>query len=191
MGLVQLSGANVEPVSLDETKAFLRIDGNAEDALVSSLILTSRLHIEAALGLALITQSWRMTLDAWPRDGVVGMPLAPVRAITQVRVNDGDGNAIELPASSYVLEATARPARLFAKDGPLPQPGVRAGGLEIDFTAGFSDTAAGVPEPIRQAIMLLVAHWYEHRDPIEIGAPATAVPHSVNRLLHPYQPVRL
>lgn len=66
MGLMQLSGPGAEPLSLDEVKAYLRIDGAVEDALLQSLLLTSRLHIEAALGLALMTQSWKFVIDAWP-----------------------------------------------------------------------------------------------------------------------------
>ncbi len=63
MGLMQLSGPGAEPLTLDEIKAHARIDGGLEDALLQSLLLTSRLHIEAALGLALISQRWRLVLD--------------------------------------------------------------------------------------------------------------------------------
>jgi hypothetical protein len=45
-------------------------------------------------------------------------------------------------------------------------------------------------EAIRQAILLLVAHWYEHREPVEIGATLAAVPQMVSELLHPYRMVR-
>ena len=45
-----------------------------------------------------------------------------------------------------------------------------ANGVEIDFVAGHGDAPADVPPPIRQALLLLIAHWYEHREPVEIGA---------------------
>lgn len=57
MALVLTNGPSVEPVSVSEAKAHLRIDGAEEDVLLASLILTSRLHVEAALGLALIDQT--------------------------------------------------------------------------------------------------------------------------------------
>ncbi len=84
MALIMNVGPVVEPVSLDEAKAHLRIDGGAEDALIISLILTSRLHIEAALGLALITQSWTLKRDAWPKGESVGLMLRPVQNIVAV-----------------------------------------------------------------------------------------------------------
>ena len=191
MGLVLVSGPGAEPLTLDEVKAHVRIDGTTEDALLQSLILTSRLHIEAALGLALMTQSWRMVLDQWPEDGVVKLPLAPVQFVSVVRVLSSDGTPTVVDAASYGLDTSGRPARLAANAGVWVTPGKGFAGIEIDFVAGFGATAGDVPEPVRQALLLLVAHWYEHRDPIEIGKPATAVPHAVSRLLNPYRAVRL
>lgn len=190
MALTMTSGPAVEPVSLDEAKAHLRIDGTSEDALVASLILTSRLHIEAALGLALIHQGWRLILDSWPKGGIVRVPLSPLTSVAEVRVKNAAGVGDVVAAADYSVVVAGRPQRLIAK-GAWPVPGVAAAGIEIDFTAGFGVAAEDVPAPIRQALLLLIAHWYEHRDPVEIGAPQTSVPHAVNRLLGPYRPVRV
>ena len=72
-----------------------------------------------------------------------------------------------------------------------PAPKRIANGIEIAFTAGYGEAVADVPAPIRQAVLLLVAHWYEHREPIEIGAAHTRIPHMVSELLQPYRPVRV
>jgi uncharacterized phiE125 gp8 family phage protein len=72
-----------------------------------------------------------------------------------------------------------------------PQPGQAANGIEIDFTAGYGDAAADVPAPMRQALLLLVAHWYEHRCPIEVGAPDMVIPAVVSDLLAPYRVPRI
>jgi uncharacterized phiE125 gp8 family phage protein len=96
-----------------------------------------------------------------------------------------------VPTATYVFEGAGLPPRLVPASGALPNPGRAAGGIEIDFTAGFGTTAGSVPEPIRQALKLLVAHWYEHRDPVEIGDPAMAIPPAVSALLKPYAVPRL
>ncbi len=191
MALMMRNGPLGEPVTLDEVKTHLRLDSAGEDTLLASLILTSRLHIEAALGLALISQGWRLVLDAWPVDGVVALPIAPVQAIEEIRVRDRDGNATAVMAEDYELAAAGRPQRLVPLGAGWPAPGRPVAGIEVDLVAGFGATAEDVPAPIRQALMLLVAHWYEHRDPFEIGAPQTHVPGAVSRLLGPYRPVRL
>ena len=90
MALVLTSGPAIEPVTLAEAKAHLRVDGSAEDTLIASLIITSRLHIEAALGLALITQSWSYFLDAWPPGNQLALPLRPVQSIAAVKLYAAD-----------------------------------------------------------------------------------------------------
>jgi uncharacterized phiE125 gp8 family phage protein len=192
MSLVMTSGPALEPVGLAEAKAHLRFDGTAEDALIQSLIITSRLHIEAALGLALITQSWSYFLDRWPRGGRITLPLRPVAAIAHVRVWNADGGSVTVDPAGLLLDGQGMPPRLVALDGSaLAAPTRAANGVEIAFTAGFGPAPADVPAPIRHALLLLVAHWHENREPVEIGASATAVPQMVSELLAPYRRRRL
>lgn len=191
MALTLMSGAAEEPVTVAEAKAHLRIDGSAEDVLIASLILTSRLHVEAAMGLALITQDWRMTLDRWPEGGEVRFPLRPIQSITSVSVAGDDGAPVAVSEADYTLDGQALRPRLIPREGSWPQPETRASGIEIQFTAGIGDEAEDIPQPIRHAIVLLVAHWYEHRDPLEIGSAASAIPAAVSELLKPYREVRL
>lgn len=190
MALVMRTAPVAEPISVAEAKAYLRVDGSSEDVLISSLILTSRLHIEAALGLALITQEWRLVLDRWPAPGAVRLPLRPVQSVDEVRVFHADGASIIVDPGSYIVDTAGMPARLVST-AFWPKPGRVANGIEIDLAAGYGGAAEDVPAPIRQALLLLTAHWYEHRDPIEIGSGGGAIPADVSRLLKPYRLVRL
>ncbi len=191
MSLVLTSGPASEPVTVSEAKAHLRVDGTNEDTLIASLILTSRLHIETGLGLALITQSWRLLLDAWPGTKILELPLRPLQSVEEVRVLAADGSPETIEASAYLVDIAGTPSRLVRNGAIWPQPGQAANGIEIDFTAGYGAGASDVPAPIRQALLLLVAHWYEHRDPIEIGSPTTVIPAVVSDLLEAYRTKRL
>jgi uncharacterized phiE125 gp8 family phage protein len=191
MALTLTSAPADEPVTVAEAKTHLRLDGAAEDILIASLIVTSRLHVEAALGLALITQGWRLTLDRWPEAGVVRFPLRPIRSIASVTVVDEAGTPAVVPGEDYLLDGQALSPRLIPRDGKWPKPGPRANGIEIQFSAGIGDEPEDIPQPIRHAILLLVAHWYEHRDPLEIGAAGAGIPAAVSELLKPYREVRL
>ncbi len=190
MALVLTLAPLTEPLTVAEAKAHLRLDTSAEDVLIASLILTSRLHIEAALGLALITQSWQLQLDAWPDGKALALPLHPVSAVTAVLMTAYDGTATTLATSATVFDP-GPPARIVRTGPGWPTITAAANGISIRFTAGFGPTPADVPAPIRQAMLLLVAHWYEHRDPIEIGEPDTAIPKAVSDLLRPYRRPRL
>ena len=192
MPLVLTAGPAVEPVTLAEAKAHLRVDTSADDTLIASLIVTSRLNVEAAVGLALITQSWSYFLDAWSRGPALRLPLRPVQSIAAVRLYDDSGVVTTLGPDTYLLDGAGSPARLVRK-GALAwlKPGRVANGIEVAFTAGYGNAAADVPGPIRQAILLLTAHWYDHRSPLEVGPLAHPVPDAVAELLNPYRPVRL
>lgn len=191
MALVLTSGPASEPVTLAEVKAHLRIDSSAEDVLLTSLILTSRLHIEAALGLALINQSWMLVLDRWPGDGTVEIPIAPLQAITAVRVRDAAGIPAIVATTTYLADIASKPPRLVWNNAAPPAPGRFANGIEIDVLTGFGASAASVPAPLKHAILMLVAHWYEHRDPVEIGSSAVRIPDAVNDLIQPFRKIRL
>ncbi len=188
MANILLSGPAVEPITLAEAKAHLRVDIAADDTLIHSLIMASRLHIEAALDLALVTQSWRHRRDAWPKARALILPLHPIQSLTSVRIYARDGSHQTLDNDDFILDGSANPPRLvWQGTGTPPTAGRSANGIEIDFIAGFGDLANDVPQPIRQALLLLVAHWYENREPVEIGATATPIPSTVSDLLLPYR----
>ncbi len=190
MSLALMAGPLVEPVTLSMAKAHLRVDGATEDAYIGSLIETSRLQIEAALGLALVEQRWRWTLDQWPADATE-IPLYPVLSVETIAVKGADGALVVVPPSAYHIDVAARPSRVVADLANLPAPGVPADGISVEFTAGFGAAAADVPAPIRQAVMLLVAHWFECREPAPAGSVAPRIPDAVSTLLAPYRVVRL
>ena len=189
MRLTLLEGPAVEPLGLDEAKAHLRLDGEEEDVMLASLIATARSHIETALGLALVTQTWRWQADRWPRTGVVELMTRPVQRVDRIAVRAADGAEEVIGAGDYLVDAMA--AQVMPQSGAWPQPGARRGGIAIEFVAGFGDAAADVPAPIRHALRLLVAHWYEVRNPVHIGSIATRVPETVSELLTPYRARRI
>jgi uncharacterized phiE125 gp8 family phage protein len=109
-----------------------------------------------------------------------------------VRLYDEAGATTTLDPATYLLDGAGAPPRL-VRHGALvwPKPGRIANGIEVAFTAGYGTAAADVPSPIRQAILILIAHWYEHRSPLEEGAAAQPVPDMVSELLAPFRTVRL
>lgn len=55
--------------------------------------------------------------------------------------------------------------------------------VEIDYVAGFSL----VPPQLEQAILLLVSHWYKHREAVNVGNIINDVPFGVEALCWPYR----
>ncbi len=188
MALVPTSLPATEPVSLAEAKLHLRVDHDDEDILILSLISAARLHLEHVLGRAFITQGWLYLTDNWPAGHTVDLPLAPVQSIVSVKVYDSDDAATTLSPSTYLLDGLSVPPRLVRRaSNTWPKPGRIANGIEVSFVCGHGSLASEVPAPLRQAVLLLVAHWYEHRQPVEIGDQAEVMPAMVLDLVAPYR----
>jgi uncharacterized phiE125 gp8 family phage protein len=169
----------VEPVSLDEAKAQLRVTYDQEDALISALVTAARQRIEAELGVALIATGFREVHDAWPLEIGTAVPVTdplsalfagplrlrrgPLIAVQAIAVADGTGAFQTVNLSSYAADVGSRPGRIVPYDVAWPVPGVAACGVRIDYTAGYGAAEADVPVPLRQAILQLVGDGFEHR----------------------------
>jgi len=188
MSSILLTPPATEPLTLEEAKAFLRVDASDDDALITTLIKTARLHVESQTQLALITQNWRMVLDCWPAHGRIAVRPGPLKAITATRIYDFDGRVRTVDTQAFVLDIGA--AVLAFVPWAMPMPTRIAAGIEIDIAVGFGDAASDVPESLRQAIRLLVAHWYENRGIVAADSRAT-VPASVAALTAPYRMLSL
>lgn len=189
MTSILLIAPAIEPLSLEEAKVFLRVEAADDDALIAALIAAARLHIESQTQLGLITQSWRLVLDCWPRQGRIVVRPGPLKAVSAARVFDLDGKARPVDTQAFVPELGI--STLAFRPWSMPHPARFAAGIEIDFMVGFGDAASDVPESLRHAIRQLVAHWYDNRGLIAADAESAVMPASVAALVAPYRVLSL
>jgi len=180
----------IEPVSLADAKSWLREDGADEDELIQALIVAARMTLEAYTRRFFITQSWRLVFDCWPdsvaSNAALNIPFAPFRSATAIRVLDANDAAQTLAAATYRAPTSNESGRVNFKSAP-PAPERATDGIEIDFEVGYGALASNVPQPLRHAILALVAHWREHRG----DDGDDALPKTVAQLAAPFRRERL
>jgi uncharacterized phiE125 gp8 family phage protein len=192
VGRVLVTGPAVEPLTRDEVKLHLRIDPaiTVEHDLVDALITAARTYVENDTSRALITQTWRTYYDRFPylnyRDAVLSLPLLPVQSITHIKYYDESGVLVTLPATDYDIDLES--GRILS-GGELFWPYTQyvLNAVEVQFVAGYGATSASVPAPFKQAMKLLIGHWYENRQEVVIGTISTTMDMAVNALLSPYR----
>lgn len=175
------------PVTLADAKAHLRVTSATEDDLITALLATATAFLERDTGLALIDQQWRGYFD-WREDGILELLRFPVRGIVSVTVYGADGAATVLDGSDYYVNLVSRPPRV-RLDGV--SQAACANGIEVDFDAGFGEAGTDVPDELKRAILVLVAHWHEFRGVFDAADQPVSVPALYARLVRHYRLVRV
>jgi len=188
---VPITQPTIEPVSLTEAKAQLRIlpDFNDDDALVMALVATGRRLVERRLGITLMATQFRATfadpLDLlsnrhesnwWGWSDTLELYYGPmlVDGTHPVVVTAG---GVTLNPSTYTVDADARPGRI-----RLANPGNNSQ-MIVTYWAGQA-TAAAVPPTLKSAIMLMIGHLWANREAvIATGMNAVELPMGVDMLL--------
>lgn len=157
------------PVSLGEVKAYLRIDGAEEDALLAGLVRTAAALCEAFTGQVLIAEARSETVAAdgeWHR-----LAATPVRSF--------EGAFIGEDAAAFDSLTDASGDGWVRLSGSVP--------ARVAVEAGIAADWNGVPEPLRQGIVRLTAHLYANRDAAGDAGP----PAAVAALWRPWRRMRL
>ena len=189
MSAILLIPPAAEPWSVAEAKAFLRVEHGDDDAVIAALIAAARGHVEALTRRALLLQRWRLVLDTWPADGRLSLRMGPLRSLIAARVFDAANNTHSIDVETFVVDAAADV--IASPCWSLPLPGRVAAGIELDVELGYGATASDVPDALRHAIRMLVAHWYENRGLAAIGASAAMLPGGLGALIAPYRVLSL
>ncbi len=142
-----------EPLSLAEARQFLRVEHADDDTVITALIAAARAHVEALTRRALLNQTWRVVLDAWPANGRIAPRIGPLqtyRARRGCSMRVACAHALEV--ESFVIDTAANV--IAAPCRALPAPGRAVAGIELDVICGFGALASEVPADLVHALKM-------------------------------------
>lgn len=190
MTLKVITPPAVEPVTLAETKLHLRVTTSADDDQITALITTARELVEQSLSRALISQTLELVLDSWPGSTII-LPRPPLVSVTSIVYTDDAAADATFASTNYLVDADSTPGRIRLKSGKTwPSTTLQdLNAVRVRYVAGYGAAGTNVPQPIRQAILLLIGDWYENREATIVaqGMTATPLPNGVEALLWPYR----
>lgn len=169
-----------EPVSLSMAKLHLRVSGDDEDDLISSIITASREWCEAFQNRAFASQTLTVYMDNLP--DTIELPRLPIKTVTSIKYLDLNGVQQTLSGSLYQVDAVSgRITPAYSESWPSVRKTLNA--VEIAYEAGY----VTVPKSVIHAMLLLIGHLYENRELVTVGVTSSEMPFAVQSLLSPHR----
>ncbi len=173
MGHLLITPPAVELVALEDAIAHLRGDDDLielpDGDLIASWIVAARLHVERRLSIALIEQTWRLTLDGFPKSTTpILLPRPPLKSVTSVTYLDANSVEQTLDPTLYVLDLESRPGRIGpVQDTPWPIAARQLASVRVTYVAGLDqddDANEDLLADLRAAMLLLIGDFYRNRE---------------------------
>ena len=187
---VLIAAPTETPISVAEVRANSIVEDPAQEAFLTALIAAATGHLDGwtgILGRCLCTQTWRQDYTCFMRN--MRLPLVPVASVTSVKYYDAAGDEQTYAASTSVLLEDELGAYVRFKDEAV-FPAVRSLEPAVNITYVAGTAAAAVPASIKQAMLLLVGHWNENRESVNIGNIVNAIPMAFDALIAPHRRIR-
>jgi uncharacterized phiE125 gp8 family phage protein len=189
-----ITKATVEPVSLAEARAHLRIEtfgspaAHPDDDQIELMITSAREWCEQYTGRAFAEQTIDVAYDDFP-ENEIAIPLSPCTSITSVKYADTSNVEQTVSSSLYGLDDFSKPNFVVLTPDAV-WPTTNGGANNVKIRAVVGDAPEDTPFPVKSAILLIVGNLYENRQEDQLGtsrASFNSLPMGVFNLLQPYR----
>lgn len=171
-----------DPVSLSDLKDFCEITHSLKDADLTDALAAARDETEIYTGLALMTQTWVLSVNAWC-ERAVELARAPLASVVSVKYYPADGGAQVTVSSGQYRVAPCGFTRFgfveFADTFDFPALAYRWDAVEIVFTAGVESSTI-IPPSLIRAIKILARDLMDEKRNIITGTIVAENPHLRN-----------
>lgn len=164
MALKLITAATALAVDLASAKAHLRVTASDDDTLITAMITAATETAEQLTGLAIMPQTWELTLDAFP--DAFELTRVPAASVTSLKYYDADGVLTTMDGASYTLDIAddygfAYVVPAYGTEWSAARDQINA--VVVRYVAGYANAAA-VPQAIKSWILLKVGAMYENRE---------------------------
>lgn len=178
-------------VTVADAKRHLNIEVTESyyDSSIEGYLRAAQEYVEESTNLTLFDTNFTAKWSSFPEHSTdpIKLPAWPLSSIGSIEYRDELGTSVAIDENTEIqFSATSVPAIIL----PLPEsewPQTQCGRIDavtVGFTAGYGATAAMIPHRVKQAIQLLVGHWFKHREAVVTGTISKEIEIAVQSLLN-------
>ncbi len=186
--LEMVTPATTTVLTTAELKAHCRVDIDDDNTYLDALGGAATEYVEKELpgNRQLLTTTFDVPAETW-WSGPLRLPRPPLISVTSVKYYDTVGTLTTLAATEYLVRTPWRQPGTIERAPWHLWPAYQSDRqypIQIRFVAGYG-VGTAVPKTLRQAILLLVGHWYVIREPVVMGmSPSSEIEMTVHALLN-------
>lgn len=159
--MIRAAAPTALPVSLDDARAALRVDGTDLDAQITIWLKGITADLEQDIGQCVMAQTWEVRLPCFPADGAIKLP-HPVIDITSVNYIDAAGATQVIDEPNYRLNKGSYASTLTpARGANWPATAEDEAAVMVVVQAGYGETPAATPEEIQLYILAKLAEQFD------------------------------
>lgn len=185
MNLQQTTYPSALPITLHAIKDHLAIenDETAFDDLLADYIRAAAAYLQAECHVTLISTTYVAYWDNWPESDVLKVPLWPVSSITSLKYLNTAG--VETTISGLQTDLISCPCRVRQAASSTGWPSLQTDTLNrvrLTFVAGYGTDERLIPDMIKHALKMMVAHWFRNRETVLVGSNSKEIEHATAAL---------
>lgn len=207
-----VSRVGTDILSLSDVKSHLNVEFDEDDALIQQYMKAAHSYCENHTRRTIVVTRRKAAFDCFP--DAIELSHPPVREIESIKYIDPDGVENILDTTTVQIDTFSDWGRIVPVDSwPSVKSGINR--VIVQYLCGYgayssgTSVATGYPmrygdaygagtntslsedeSTLRQAMYLLIGHWYENREAVVLGTTTNTLNLGVDRLLSQFLVIR-
>lgn len=181
-------------VTLQDCKRHLNVYSTDDDRLIETHIKAATNMLETRYNRCFVKQTRILKFDdfadrKYMHEDKYGRrriypARSPLASVTSIQRLTSTGGTSTIPSSDYVVSTGDKPGFIAeAYNASWPDVYSQPNSVTITYVAGHSSGSTGIPEHVKQAIRMIVAHWYRQREGVVIGSISKEIEFGIDALM--------
>ena len=181
--------ATTSPITLADAKRHLNVSSTADDTLIQDYVNGAAVMLETRGSRAFIDQTRVLKMQTFSdsrymRNRKITLPRSPLSSVTSITYIDSAGTTQTLSSTSYRTSLADEPGRIAeAYNNTWPATQNIQDDVTVTYVAGHSSASSGVSDPAKQAVRMVVGHWYRNRESVTVGTINNEIAMGVDALM--------